>query len=252
MEEEHVKTHDTKAVKEKAGQFMDPINQQIADASKEMEDYLMSQSIPTPLQTPQQQAAHYRQQVKQMFDAIHIDLKRGVECYVQQALPDEKERLQKTFSKIFAISQALVAKTTPVPLNEEDYALFDTMATRTFVENQFKEASCMWRFLIQLQPENSRAWVGWAMAEQMNQNIDMVEHIYKMGLEILPYDVYLAMFAVDFYLSQSHPEKAREVISKAQEARQGVEGVKAEVSEELEKKLAEIQQFEKEGKPSQA
>lgn len=245
MEEKYRKTHDVKASVDSNGQFMDLINQEAAEVLKEMEEYLMSQSMPNPLQTPQQQAAHYHQQVNQMFSAMYVDLKRGVECYVQKALPDEKARLLKTFGKISAISKAFAEKTTPVPLDEEDYALFDTMATRTFAENQFQEASCMWRFVIQLQPENSRAWVGWAIAEQMNREIESVEYIYRMGLELLPYDVYLALFAVDFYLSQNHPEKARDVINKAMEARRGVEGVKAEVSDELEKKLAEIQQYEK-------
>lgn len=220
------------------------INQQVSEASKELQDQLFADSMPNPMQTEQQRAAKCQHDANQVFNALQTDIKRGIECYMNYALSSEQRELGKFFSKIFVYTQTAAKQNTPFALNEEDVNLLDNIATRTFSESHCKEASCMWRLIIQLDPTNSRAWVGWALAEQKNKNIECVEQIFRLGLELLPYNVYLALFAADFYMSENKIPIARGIIHKTNETLKGIEGATPESYEALNQKLIEIEKFE--------
>lgn len=226
-------------------QAVEIVNQQISEATKELQHQLLAQSMPNPLQTEEQRAAKCQHDAQQVFDALRIDIKRGIECYAQYTLPVEKEKLSALFNKIFDYMEIFGRKETPPALTDKDIAPLDIIATRTFAEEHYKEASCMWRFILQLQPTNSRAWVGWAIAEQMNHHTEIVEHIYRLGRELLPHDIYLALFAADFYLSENKADISREIIHKTFDTLKEIEGINPEAFDVLNQKLADIEQFTK-------
>lgn len=77
----------------------------------------------------------------------------------------------------------------------------------------------------------------------MNQNDEFVEAIYRLGLELFPYNAYIALFAADFYLNAKKALVAQEVIHNTLKALKDVEGVDSETYDELNKRLSEIEQL---------
>lgn len=145
-------------------------------------------------------------------DAFHLDIERGAECYLKYAHEKESKSLGVVFGKLhsYILNKAGVGPLNP--LTVEDMELLDTIATRVLGENHHQEASCMWRFILQLDPHYSRAWVGWAVSELEMKNTEAVEFIYQLGLTLLPRDAYLAAFAADFYAAEGKKEQATAVL----------------------------------------
>jgi hypothetical protein len=230
-------------IKDSMEEMVERVNHEIRESAKELQDYLLANTMPNPLQTEQQRAMRCEHEASQVFDALQVDLKRGIECYLEYALPSEKEELGRLFGKLLAILQTIANENVLPAFGNEDLTILDTIATRTFGEKRFKEASCMWRLIIQFKLTSSRAWVGWALAEEMNENDEVVENIYRLGLELFPYNAYIALFAADFYLSQGKAHIAQETINKTIETLKETEGVELSTLDELNKKLLEIAQF---------
>jgi hypothetical protein len=221
------------------------VEQEMLEATKELQKHLFTLSLPNPLHTDEQRAAKCQHDAEEMFQALRTDIKRGVECYEQYVHPTERGALKTVFDKVFEQMEKVGRKETLSSLTNEDLAPLDAIATRTFAEKHLKEASCMWRFIIQLQPANSRAWVGWALAEQENHHIEIVEYIYNLGRELLPHDIYLAWFAADFYLTENKADMSREIINNTITTLKGIEGIPHEAFDVLNEKLVEIEQFQK-------
>lgn len=224
-------------------EVLDSINQERLEVGNQLEELLLSHCTPTPLKTEQQQRAKCQEKVNLLFKTLEVDMKQNIECYLNHTLPHEKETLAHSIVKIFLSFQALFEKKEAVPFTDEDWAPFDVIATRTFSEDKFKEASCMWRLIIELSPMYSRAWVGWALAEQMSGHHDVVNQIYHLTKELFPYDAYIALFAADFYLCENKPHEARERIQNTIQKLKEVEGIAPETYEALNHKLAEIDLF---------
>jgi hypothetical protein len=242
----HKENHNVSHLKNKdIEQAIKITNDQILEATQKLGKELFDQSMPSPLETDKQRASKCKHEAQHIFEALRVDIKRGVDCYTYYAHPAEKYELNILFGKIFENMEKFGRNEPLTPLTDEDIAPLDTIATRAFTEKHLKEASCMWRLILQLQPVNSRAWVGWAIAEQMNHHTEIAEHIYRLGRELIPHDIYLALFTADFYLTENKTNMAREIIHKTIDILKRIDGVEQEAFVILNEKLVDIESFEK-------
>src|SRR5205085_1347290 len=73
-------------------------------------------------------------------------------------------------------------------------------------------SSCMFRFIIQLDPFYSLAWVGWASSEHEINSVDEVAKIYDMALQALPLDYLIRIYSAEFYIGINNKQKAKEIL----------------------------------------
>lgn len=162
-------------------------------------------------------AAKIDEQLKEkaatLISAYQTDIERGVQCFLEYTHTDEHKRLGEIFGKLQAtiLHQAGIGPENPI--TDDDYAFLDQIAMRTLREKHWKEASCLFRLIIQLNVFYSRAWVGCACAEQEMHHNEIADQIYTLATLMLPFDPYIAAFAADFYVSQNQRTKAREVLT---------------------------------------
>lgn len=163
---------------------------------------------PNPARVEQQ----LQDQSRAMMGYYQEDIQRGVQCYLDFTHDDEKRRLGETFGKLQSLIQFQAGLGPSNPLVDDDYAFLDAIATRALQDHHFKEASCMFRLIIQLDLFYSRGWVGWACSEQEMHHIEVVDQIYSLAATVLPADAYIAAFASDFYFSENNRSKSVQVL----------------------------------------
>lgn len=142
-----------------------------------------------------------------------LDLTRGIECYLQEGSSEEKKRFQDILDRLKLLANSgPLKKKKDYPLTDGDISFLDSLAARVLGEKKFKEASCMWRFIIQLIPFYDRAWVGWAISETELGHREIVAQIYQAGLEFLPNSVFLAKYASNFFCIEGKKDQARTLV----------------------------------------
>ncbi len=187
---------------------------------------------PSPLKSLEDSKAEAMQQIDKLLELFKTDVKKGFDIFEQKALPIEHERLEEIFNHLNSIVSTVIGKeihaTNEVPSEEEiaqaqktaddNLEFLESIASRVYAAKDYEDASCMFRFIIQVDPLYSPAWVEWAFCEQAQGHDEVVDQIFEMGINFLPHDYLIRIYAAEYYLKTNRKDKAREIleIAKAQ------------------------------------
>lgn len=196
---------------------------------------------PSPLKSIEALELQRKTQAEEMMKLITEHLEYSHKSFVHACTPLEKEHFKNIYLKIKSqIDKFVGADSTDESVSHEDCEFLEGIAKRQLVNHHYKAASSMFQFIVILNPFFSGAWVGWAISEYEKKHFDIVDQIYQMAGELLPYDGFLALFASDFYILRHQNDKATAFLERTKE-QLIAEGMQDSVSfKEIEKTLLEI------------
>lgn len=168
--------------------------------------------MPTTIKPLEFCEAEAREHIHTVFDQLMKDLALGEDLFLKAASPEEKTSLSTIFGKLTEIP---LFNDNQFPLDLPDAILLDKIARRELAAEHFETASSMFRYLLMRQPNYDSAWVGCAIAEQLQNHIQNADDIYSMALQLYPKSYLISSFAADFFLANHHPKKAIQILENA-------------------------------------
>lgn len=174
----------------------------------------------TPLKTMEQALHERAENLKYNFEKARADFARGFDLYLQKLTEEEREQFFRIFLKLRNLAVAAIKKDAEEKveaLTVKDLEFLQEIAKKELSSNNNEEAGVMFRLIIHINPFYSPAWIGWAVAEYEQKNLDVVNQIYELGLSCMPDDLLLPVFAARFHILTNNRMKARELLEKAQE-----------------------------------
>lgn len=164
------------------------------------------------LKTREQKEEESREHIRENLTLYKHDIEQGIEFFKEKALDSEQYQLGEIFGKYTTLGNEFLGKSEGKKITIEDLEFLERIAKRSLVKNELIAASCMFRFLLQMQPLYGPAWVGWAVCEQEHGNFDVVEQLYEAALLIIPNDFFVRYYAAEFYKLINKTEKAKEIL----------------------------------------
>lgn len=146
---------------------------------------------------------------------LQEDIKMAIEFYKSECSKIDLPHFNQIIDKIKSQANIYTKEKSIEAISEEDCEFLEELAKSKLKNGFNEEASCMYRFLTRIKFSYSGAWVGWAICEQEQQHLEIVDYIYQLAGEVLPYDYYICLFAADFYIATNQKEKAKELLDKA-------------------------------------
>lgn len=183
---------------------------------------------PTDLKTMEACEAEARQEIDETLENYVRGLVRGVDLFIENALPIEREHLMEVLNKSAQVPDESNTEN-PFSINAEDAAFLEVIAKRVFETGNFVDASFLYKFIVQVFPVYSPAWVSLAHCEQYQGKLEDAEEVFLMSIDLLPKDYYLRMYAAEFYIKTNQVPKAKALIeaSALQLSQDGEEGTEA-------------------------
>lgn len=168
---------------------------------------------PTPLKSIECCREQAHEEINAAFNKYVMDLLHGLELFHELAIPDEQLTLEDLAQKIYNENRdPLSASDSIFTLNNKDVHFLETIAKRALSDNKNAEASKMFQWILSFVPVYSPAWIGAAIAEHQQNNVNAAEDFYLIGLETIPTDSLLRTFAAQFYLTLNDPIKAKGIL----------------------------------------
>lgn len=181
------------------------------------------------------------QQVEQYIQSFKMDISKGLGLFRQKAHKTEQDQLRQTWAKVITYVRAIeVGNNLTELLSPADLQFLEQIAKRELMDKQYEDASCMFRFLIQISQQYSSAWVGWAVCEQELVHFDNVDSIYEMGMALLPYNFFIRIFASEYFIATDRKERAREILQRCLEALAQADQKQNQIYEEISTLLATL------------
>lgn len=165
--------------------------------------HVASQLKMSPLKSLELAEAESKRAIDAVVEKGRFDIKRGYELFKSKAALENGEQFK-------AIAEKILGESSESELGIDDYIFLDEMAKNELKASNFNEASCMFRFILQLNPWYGSAWVGWALCEQ-KQEPEVAYKIYELGLSIMPADYFICSYAADFF-ARKDKEKALKIL----------------------------------------
>lgn len=180
-----------------------------------LETYVSANPVPsTPIKSSEQLIEEWKQNLEENLKAFKKDIIKGFGLFKEKTPETDLPHLGGIVGKILSITAAAagVSEQSPEPITFEDYEFLEGIAKKELSAGNNLDASCMFRFIIQLEPLYSPAWVGWAVCEQEEGQLDVVEQIYEMALHLFPEDPMIGLYSAEFYLNNNKVSKAKEIL----------------------------------------
>lgn len=180
---------------------------------------------PSPLKSLEKCITEAHQQIDAAYDQFINSLLNGENFFLEAANPQEKDQLTKILAKIDQPEEPTKGNTENFAINFDDARFLDLLARRELFENRFENASAMFRWILLFLPAYSSAIVGAAISEQQLNHTQEAKDLFTIGLEMLPNDVYLNLYAADFFVTIQENDKAKEILTVLQDnlKKQGLE-----------------------------
>lgn len=172
---------------------------------------------PTALKSSAMLTSEQNAKVNDFMNFLQEDTKLALDFYRVECSPKNQQHLGDILGKIVSVVNTYAGIEGFNPITEEDCEFLEEMAKARLIREIYNEASCMYRFIVKINPLFSEAWVGWAVCEEEQRHMEVVDYIYQIATELLPFDYYLCLFAADFYISTDRKEKAKALLEKAKE-----------------------------------
>lgn len=193
----------------------------------------------SPLKSEEEQIADIANLVNDYYNVRNQDIKKGYELFLESADEQNKSRVTKILENVQTIAhnayQALNQQKkgeveSPKPLNQTDYeellskiyesaqeevTIFQTLAQQKLGNREYEDASCMFKFIINLFFFYSPAWIGWALSEAALGNFVISDMAFTMALQLFPEDNLVAYYAADFYFRHGGIERAVQILNEA-------------------------------------
>lgn len=190
---------------------------------EELIDFLLKNIEPTlqpsAFKSKEDALKETKQVIRMNLDQTRKDIVNGYQLFLAKTTPEEKKTFTNLMSNLYALANTYIQKK---PLNFEkinidDFSFLEEIAKRELIARNFNEASCMFRFIIQLNPVYSMAWVGCALSEYEQKNIETAEQIFELGMQILPEDLFIPLYAAQFFIITQQLHKALTILQTAKE-----------------------------------
>lgn len=192
------------------------LKEQLSGAEKEFKEQLFETYVahklkPTPLKTLQESKNESLLQIDDSIRQFKDDLSRGYQCYQTHVFPEEEDRLKLITDKFFKF----IDPNAQMNLDDKEAVFLEEIAKREMMKGNHSDASCMFRFIIQITNAYSPAWVGWALAEHAQGHQSETDLIFELGMEMMPLDYFILLYAAEFFMTTDRKERAREILQKA-------------------------------------
>lgn len=171
----------------------------------------------SPLKSIEAQEKERNQKVNDFINVLKTDVEQGAKYFIEGRSQEELKKLTAIFDKVQTIVDHVAGKSEIQELTDEDCTFLEELAKKSISDLQYEKASCMFRLIIKLNPLFSGAWVGWAVSEQELEHFEVVEIIYEMATQLLPFDCYVILFAAEYYAKCNSIDKAKDVLKRAKE-----------------------------------
>lgn len=204
-------------------QGQDKISKLLNKEEKEIKQFLFDSLFapnikPSPLKSIEASTNEAMEQIDNLMAMFKTDVSKGFELFEQKAFPFERDRINQINNKLASIVKALANGSGKVQeIEVEELEFLEEVAKRVYSAKDYPEASCMFRFIIQLNPVYSPAWVQWALCETIQKHNEIVDQIYSMGMQMLAHDYLIRIYACDYYIKTNRNEMARDILHSAKE-----------------------------------
>lgn len=214
-------------------------NQETAGKSKKeqlkaylYENFIKNEIMPTPIKPYEICVAEAKSRLDKVLDNFLKEIIEGEQLFRSIIAKEEKDHLEEVLAR-------RTVESTDDNLEFADEQFLEKIAKNELAEEHNKEAGILFLTLIHLYPEYSSAWVGYAIAQQQLNRNDKAEQIYLDGMELMPWDDDLKIYAAQFYLTQGKKEEAKKIIE------EGLNKLKTEGNQEIEfnKRFTELLEY---------
>lgn len=143
------------------------------------------------------------------IDQLQSDIVKGYHLFLDLAEEEEKEILEKALLSITSVNEEINDNSTNCnSTNFENDLLLQRIAKRVLAKGDYENASCMFRFIIQMHIAFVPAWVGWFLSESLQKHDEIVEQILSLGLSLFPADYFLCTYSAKYYGERGQRQKA--------------------------------------------
>lgn len=205
-----------------------PVDVDLSEFKQFLFEVYQPHLVPSDFKSIEACEAEARQEIDETLDNYVRGLVRGVDLFIENGLPIEREHLMEVLNKS-AMAPDPTNTENPFSINAEDAEFLEKIAKRVFEAGNFEDASFLFKFIVQIFPVYSPAWVSLAHCAQRQGKQDEAEEIFLMSIDLLPKDYYLRMYAAEFYIKTNQVPKAKALIeaSAMQLSQDGEEGTEA-------------------------
>lgn len=194
-------------------EYLDETNTSIAEC---IFDKIIAPTVKSsPLKSEKMAIEQGRQEAIELVKKGQEDIRKGFELFLNSVTNNEKDQFDIIINKILDNMFRLKDDLPLVEITFEDLKFLEKIAKRELNGLHFSDSSCMFRFILQMGLDYSPAWVGWALSEWEFGHKDIVDHIFELGLALLPTDYFLCNFAVYVYMQDDRQTKALEILDNA-------------------------------------
>lgn len=196
--------------------IQDYLNSEMKDFKNFLVESFSENIQPTPLKTVEQSKREIENEINNSLALFMQDISLGFSLFKEKVQgAEEKQWWGEFLNRISSIACSASGATTEPPqvIPYSDFEMMVNIAKREVKENRGVEASAMFRFILQMDPTYTDAWIGLAISEEAQGNMVQAGKIYDLGMEMLPFDFLLHFYAAQFFLLTNQKEKGREILS---------------------------------------
>ncbi|MBA3814814.1 MAG: hypothetical protein H0X26_10120 [Alphaproteobacteria bacterium] len=232
----------------------------INDELKEEWDFLnqtlheiFTPPLPSPLKSIKDIDREQNMKINATMELLQRDIQLAIEFYFAECGPKDQPRLREIFAKIAQLNNFKEKDEIKDEIKDEvdriteedritidDFKFLEELAKARLIRRLYGEASCMYRFILKINPGFSSGWVGWAICEEEQGHMEVVEYIYQLAGELLPFDHYITLFAADFFVSTDRKEKAKILLENAKSQLEADHMENSKTFEEIELSLKNL------------
>lgn len=215
-------------------------------AEKEIKDYLYNNYVqpnlrPTPFKSMEVAEAQAKEQIEKMVKTYKEEISKATQLFIAKMRSEEEDAVFDVLRGLMDYMPMGANAGKRVSMDPKKAQVLEVIAKRELDTENYADASTMYRFIIQVAPNYTPAWVGWAAAEEAQGNKEVVEGILVMSLRTMPDDPFVAISAARFFMATERNERAIEVLEKAKDNLVRANKQHSEGSKQLDDLLRDLQ-----------
>lgn len=222
------------------------LQKEMKEAEKKVKDYLYKEVAaplirPNPFKTQAAAEIESKQQIEKVIESFKNDIIRATQLYLQKVPDFERDKLIEIFRELAEYLPHGPKAGTAISVSWDKADFLEKYAQLEFVAGNIKDACPMFRFIIQVCPKYSPAWVGWAHCEEALGEFANLEAIYTMAMQTMPHDHLIRIAAAQYFIKIERRGRAKEILEHSRDALLKINEQNSETFYEIERLLNELQ-----------
>ncbi|MBA3957282.1 MAG: hypothetical protein H0X51_02645 [Parachlamydiaceae bacterium] len=172
----------------------------------------------SPLKSKESQLDELKKGIDVLYQKFQEDVQEGLLFFYETIKEEELKQLDAIMRK-YALtfrSKVLHEKVKgDVELTNDDFRFLANIAKRKFADRHFVEANAMFRFITDLNPFYSPAWIGIALCFQEQGEMENADKIYEMAMPLCSDSPLFCLCAANHFLSRNRKDLAKEICQTA-------------------------------------